>query len=157
MMEGGVDGFAEDGDLVISFSEKSDKAKVMKMRNGSPLLGHISEAKIKPVLAFDLAFAMTVHKAQGRTIKRVVLALDSRSLHRNQLEYASIFVALSRVEEAKHIRLLEHKRGTPVGGRGTALGYIANLLPQKTINMYNAGFRDNNGHWNRKESLKAKF
>ena len=152
-----LDGFTEDGNLIISISEKSDKTKTLKMKNGSPLLGHVSEVKVTPILAFDLAFAMTVHKAQGRTIKRVVLALDSRSLHRNQLEYASIFVALSRVEEAKHIRLLEHKRGTPVGGRQRALGYIANLLPQKTINMYNAGFRDNNGHWNRKESLKAKF
>ena len=157
MMEGGVDGFAEDGDLVISFSEKSDKAKVMKMRNGSPLLGHISEAKIKPVLAFDLAFAMTVHKAQGRTIQRVVLALDSRSLQQNQLKHASIFVGLSRVKKGEHIRLLEHNRGSLLGGRPRALGHMSHLLPQKTINMFNAGFKNNNGCWNRKESLKAKF
>ena len=158
MVDGNVRGFAEDGDIVISISEKSDKTKTLKMRNGSPLLGHISQANITPILAFDLAFAMTVHKAQGRTIKRVILALDSRSLQQNQLKYASIFVGLSRVKKAEHIRLLEHGRGSPLGGRHRALGYISSLLPQKTINMFNAGFnKDLNGHWNRKESLKAKY
>jgi len=55
--------------IVISLSERSDKTKNLKMRNGSPLLGHISSADVTPILAYDLAFAMTIHKAQGRTIK----------------------------------------------------------------------------------------
>jgi ATP-dependent exoDNAse (exonuclease V) alpha subunit len=40
---------------------------------------------------------MTVHKAQGRTIDKVVLDLHYKSDHRKRLGFDGIFVALSRV------------------------------------------------------------
>jgi len=147
----------EDNDIVIPLSEKSDKTKTLKMKNGSPLLGHLSAADVTPILAYDLAFAMTVHKAQGRTIKRVVIALTSRPIHRNQLAYASIFVGMTRVTESDNIRILEHGRGSGLGQRRHALGYLSGLLPHKNINIYNAGFERDNGVWNWRKSLKAKF
>ena len=94
--------------IVNTISHKSYKKKSIKMKNGSPLLGNISSVDVTPVFAYDLAFAMTVHKAQGRTMKRVVIALTSRPVHYNQLEYASVFVALSRVKKSSHICLLQH-------------------------------------------------
>lgn len=147
----------EEENIVIPFSEKSDKTKTLKMKNGSPLLGHLSATDVTPILAYDLAFAMTVHKAQGRTIKRVVIALTSRPIHRNQLQYASIFVGMTRVTESNNIRLLEHGHGSRFGRRKDALSYLSGLLPHKNINIYNAGFENNNGVWNWRKSLKAKF
>lgn len=144
-------------DIVITISHKSDKKKSIKMKNGSPLLGNISSVDVTPVFAYDLAFAMTVHKAQGCTMKRVVIALTSRPVHYNQLEYASVFVGLSRVKKSSHIHLLQHGRGSSVGRLDDALGYLSGLLPKKSINIYNAGFSNSGRVWNRKESLKAKF
>ena len=144
-------------DIVISISEKSDKSKSLRMRNGSPLLGNVSSAAIRPIIAYDLAFAMTVHKAQGRTIPRVVIALTSRPLHRLQMKYASLFVGMSRVKEGDHIRLLEHGRGTIMGNRQNAYGYLGNLLPEKSISMYECGFQNRTGVWQKQSALKAKF
>jgi len=148
----------EDGeDLVLPISEISDKSKKLKMKNGSHLLGNISEAKVTPILAFDLAFSMTVHKAQGRTIERVVIALTSRPVSVLQMKYEAIFVGMSRVKKSEHIRLLEHGPGSASGNRRSALEYLTSLLPRKTINIYNAGFENSSGFWNWKQSLKAKF
>lgn len=144
-------------DIVIRVSERSDKSKTLKMKNGSPLLGNVSSAAITPILAYDLAFAMTVHKAQGRTISRVVIALTARPLHRLQMKYASVFVGMSRVKEADHIRLLEHGRGSILGSHQNKYGYLTNLLPQKSISMYDAGYKDTKGRWNQQRALKAKF
>ena len=144
-------------DIVISLSVKSDRTKSLKMKNGCPLLGHITAVDITPILAYDLAFAMTVHKAQGRTIKRVVIALTSRPLHRIELKYASVFVGMSRVTDRNHIRLLEHGKDSTVGKRADALEYLSGLLPHKNINIYNAGFKNGNGIWSKEMSLKAKF
>ena len=66
------------------------------------------------VFPFDLAFSMTVHKAQGRTLGKVVLDLTSHPSHKARFEFAALFVALSRVKNSASIRFLKHhKFGTP--------------------------------------------
>jgi hypothetical protein len=49
---------------------------------------------------------MTAHKAQGRTIDKVVLDLHYKSNHRKQLGFDEIFVPLSRVRCCSSIRLI---------------------------------------------------
>lgn len=144
-------------DITIPISKKGGKYKATKMLNGSPLLNHISSVQVCTALAFDLAFAMTIHKAQGRTIPRVVIALTSRPIKLTQMEYASVFVGMSRVKNSDHIRLLHHLPGTLLGNQKRALAYLTELLPNKSINMYNAGFSNNNGLWDWNKALKAKF
>jgi hypothetical protein len=51
---------------------------------------------------------MTVHKAQGRTIDKVVLDLHYKSDRRKRLGFDGIFVALSRVRCCSSIRLIKH-------------------------------------------------
>jgi len=51
---------------------------------------------------------------------------------------------MSRVKKSSHIRLLQHGRGSSMGRLDDALGYLAGLLPKKSINIYNAGFSKNN-------------
>ena len=73
------------------------------------------------------------------------------------MEYASVFVGMSRVKKCEHIRILQHLPGTALGNRKNAFSYLSGLLPNKSIRAYNASFINNNGIWNAKEALKAKF
>jgi len=100
---------------------------------------------------------MTVHKAQGRTIPRVVIALTSRPNHIFQMEYASIFVGMSRVTSSDNIRLLEHNPAILRGQRKYALAYLMASLPNKHINAFYKGYTNNNGLWNSKEALRHRF
>ena len=103
---------------------------------------------------FDLAFAMTVHKAQGRTIPKVVLALTHREV--KQMGYASIYVAMSRVRHSDDLRILQHHTGKNPGDLG--LRYIQNLSHNIDILDYYKGFEEpvNGQIWNPQKTLGAK-
>ena len=62
---------------------------------------------IKETFPYDLAFAMTVHKTQGRTIPRVIIDVHQHPNPMSSMNYAALFVALSRVKQGSHLRLLE--------------------------------------------------
>jgi hypothetical protein len=66
----------------------------------------MSKVSCKELFPYDLAFSMTVHKAQGRTIHRVVVDLTQYPTSYGRHSYPAIFVALSRVQMRDHIRLL---------------------------------------------------
>jgi hypothetical protein len=51
---------------------------------------------------------MTVHKAQGRTVQRVVLGLANRPTVALQLNFAAVFAVLSRIKCSDHLRILYH-------------------------------------------------
>jgi hypothetical protein len=55
------------------------------------ILSLLSKVTVQNIFSFDLAFAMTIHKAQGRTIPRVILALDSRPMHYLQMQFAAAY------------------------------------------------------------------
>ena len=78
------------------------------------ILSPIAKVRVYDKFPFELAFAMTVHKAQGRTIRRVVIDLTEQPMHSCRMEYAAIFVAMSRVEDHRHIRLLERTSVGPI-------------------------------------------
>ena len=61
---------------------------------------------------FELAFAATIHKAQGRTIGKVVINLHCHPDETQRLKFAQIFVALSRVKTRQNIRLIRHPNAT---------------------------------------------
>ena len=79
---------------------------------------------------------MTVHKAQGRTIHRVVIDLTEHPLHINRMKYASIFVALSRVKSKDHIRLLKHSNMS----LKRSYEYIESLKPDENVVRFYDGF-----------------
>ena len=66
----------------------------------------LASAVLSDVFPYELAFAMTVHKAQGRTIHRVVADLHAQACPKASHEFAAVFVAMSRVRKASHLRLL---------------------------------------------------
>jgi hypothetical protein len=52
----------------------------------------------------DLAFCLTFHKVQGMTLDRIIIDLNSPALPK--VTCASLYVAISRVRQGNHIRLL---------------------------------------------------
>ena len=116
----------------------------------------IGKVKAKDLFPYELAFAMTVHKAQGRTIPKVVLALAHRDNANIQMKYASIYVALSRVKLASDLRILTHDSGPRPGDLG--LKYITHLKHCVHVLDYYAGFdkQTQGGIWNPQASLAAK-
>ncbi len=67
------------------------KAHFFAVRGASSL----SRVETRPAFPIELAFAMTVHKAQGRTTPRVVLALSQHNVALCKMNYPSIFVAMT--------------------------------------------------------------
>ena len=98
-----------------------------------------SKITVRPIFAFDLGFAMTVHKAQGRTLLKVILCLAHRPSHFTQMQIQSLYVALSRVKFHTNIRLLYH---SPTHFPNE-VEYIAYFQPRAIVHSYLAGFQDN--------------
>ena len=70
-------------------------------------LAPVATVEVKEPFIFDLAFAVSSHKAQGRTIHRVVVDLTDHPFPICCMKYAAIFVAMSRVGFGSHLHLLE--------------------------------------------------
>ena len=112
--------------------------------NQTPVYGgtHFPSSKITLRHYFPLepALAITVHKAQGRTLKRVIIALSYCDAKGCNFSYRQVHVALSRVRNSDHIRLL--LTGESEAMQWMSLLYIDNLRPDPSIRFYFAGFRD---------------
>jgi hypothetical protein len=65
-----------------------------------------SKIRIKNFFPVEPGFAITIYKAQGRTIPKVILAISERQGDGCGLNYCSIYVAFSRVKHKDDIRLL---------------------------------------------------
>ena len=121
-------------------SHSSDSSRTFSYLTGDALYP-VATAEVCEIFPFDLAFSMTVHKAQGRTIPRVVLDLTSHPSDFSQMEFAAIFVAMSRVKERGHIRLLTHKLpGTGRFNPREAYAYITRLRPSDYVLAFYEGY-----------------
>ena len=113
-----------------------------------------SSVGVNDVFAFQLAFAMTVHKAQGRTIDKVVIDLHDQPTVGSRLAFEGVFVAISRVRSRKNLRLLPHGNTFE-----KAYGYITKLRPSPQATAFYRGFEvDENSPedglcWNYKKAL----
>jgi ATP-dependent exoDNAse (exonuclease V) alpha subunit len=54
--------------------------------------------------------AATVHKAQGRTMPRAILALLKHNVALCKMIHPSMFVAVTRVKQRDHLRMLNRAR-----------------------------------------------
>ena len=115
-----------------------------------------SQVTISKYFPLEIAFAITVHKAQSRTMDKVILALSERGQSRCEITYAHLFVALSRVKSGADLRLLIHKKsGTNGQYDWEALEYLTTLVPDSSINALYAGFLRDRIQWNAKAALQA--
>ena len=97
--------------------------------------------------AFELAFAMTVHKAQGRTIPNVILSLSTRPDTLLQMSFSALYVAFSRVKKAENLRIFLHSPVTSVSQALHELLYIQDLEPSTSVRCFYQAFCPN-CQWN---------
>ena len=99
-----------------------------------------SRVFLRKYIPLEPAFAITVHKSEGRTMSRVIIALsETPRIPQCNFKYAQLHVGLSRVQLGQHIRLL--LTGNSDVERWRSIAYIQNLQPDPSIEFYFAGFR----------------
>jgi hypothetical protein len=109
------------------------------------LLYLTSRVRITRLFPLDPGFAITVDKAQGQTIERVILALSYRRGQLCNLDYEAFYVSYSRVQKNEHIRLL--LSGKNLQQQQTSLDYICALRPQKSIKAFFFGYSHDRSTW----------
>ena len=146
---------SQNGDeIIIPITQNPNKCKWQKYTIEGHNTFSVGRVETRPFFTYDLGFAMTVHKAQGRTISRVVLAFSRHPLQTSRMSYASIFVAMTRVRDSGHLRLLYHNNGCNKGQLGVE--YITTLHPDPNVFDYYAGFCNDSGYWKPAQSLRFK-
>jgi hypothetical protein len=125
--------------ITKSMSSHGSKYKTYSYASGNPL-SPLSKVKTADVFPYDLAFSMTVHKAQGRTISRVVLDLTNFPTTFGRFNFAAVFVAMSRVEMGDHIRLLCHTKGSMPFDPIAHYQYLVGLRPDDDAMAFYHGF-----------------
>ena len=95
-----------------------------------------SYVEICSYFSFLMGFAQTIHKAEGRTLDKVILSLTNV---RKFIKFSQIFVAFSRVAHHEDIRLL-----LPIGTTHELISYITNLKQDPKILIYLKCINENN-------------
>ena len=114
-------------------------------------MNSIATAEVFNIFPFDLAFSMTIHKAKGRTIPKVVLDLFCHPTKYAKMNFAAIFVAMSRVKNKEDIRLLSHTKEGDTINMVEAYSYITQLSPSDYVMAFYHGYernQSNNNHGN---------
>jgi hypothetical protein len=70
----------------------------------------VSKVPLRDHFCIEPGFCITLHKAQGRTIRRLILSISDHPYHKLRHKWEGLYVGLSRVEHNEHMRLLL-KRG----------------------------------------------
>ncbi|CAJ1954284.1 unnamed protein product [Cylindrotheca closterium] len=100
----------------------------------------------KPTFPVTAGFALTIDKAQGQTLDRVIIAISERLHKLSNFTYACIYVGNSRVKESGHLRLLLHNRSSK-RFQWEMLTYVTELKPAKSIKAFFSGFTTNRLNW----------
>ena len=102
------------------------------------------KVQVKEFFPYDLAFAMTVHNAQARTISGVVVDLTCHPRLVCCMKYGSIFVAMSCVQRRDHNRLLEK----PTAFRQSQSSeYLEYIKPERYIAPFFHGYSTDGSQW----------
>jgi hypothetical protein len=104
----------------------------------------------------ELAFVITFHKCQGRTISKVILDLN-RQPGQGNVQYSSLYVGLSRVRSGSDIRLfpaLDQRAAGVMNQHPDALHHLTHLRPNADLGIWWSGF-DELGHWSRERTDAA--
>ena len=134
-----------DNQIVIPIIEGRTQKKTTLVR-GSPFF-RPSRVSISAYFPIELGFAITMHKAQGRTLSKVILSLSYNPASQCDLSYAQIYVALSRVRCGDDIRLL--LTGETEKDKWESISYLTNLQPDTALRAWFDGF--NQSKSNQKE------
>lgn len=99
-----------------------------------------SKARFSRHFPVEPAFAVTVHKSEGRTMKKVIIAMSHCKVDKCNFSYEQLHVAFSRVTEAEGIRLL--LTGEHEADKWMSISYIMDHKQDPSVQFYFAGFRE---------------
>jgi hypothetical protein len=108
-----------------------------------------SKIRVKNFFPVESGFAITVNKAQGRTIPKVILAISERQGDGCGLNYNSVYVSFSRVKYRNDMRLLLFGDD----GSRTSLTYLTKLKADPCNQAFVDGFDRNGGKFDMKKVL----
>ena len=112
-----------------------------------------SRVQVRTHFPLEQGVAVTIHKAQGRTIEKVILLLSERLQPKCNLTHPALFVGASRVETSLNVRLLINSHPNhPAIPDMESISHVANLRPQKEIKQFFSGF-DEHGFWSAERAL----
>ena len=145
LLEAAITFHPETGNIIIPiiFDKKNVSNDWFIVRGGSPYKCMPSKVYIQSHFPFDLGFSMTIHKAQGRTLKKVILSISEHPNYICRLSWSAIYVALSRIKDRNDIRFLIKKLNGQL--QYNTLEYVTVLHRKKDVALYFAGFRHKNG------------
>ena len=117
------------------------------VRNGPDFLP--SKVTLQRRFPLEPAFAITIHKSEGRTLQKVIIALSDPHASGCNFKYSQVHVAFSRVRRREDIRLL--LTGNSEMEQWKSLTYLGGLTPNKSIKFFFDGHRcrshDVNNNW----------
>jgi hypothetical protein len=91
----------------------------------------------------DLAFALTYHKVQGKTMDRIILDINHRPGSGSgmcSLDYFGLYVGISRVRESRHMRILpSHSED--------GFQHIEKLHCNPKLRRWIEGYNRDSDHW----------
>jgi hypothetical protein len=100
-----------------------------------------SRVRVTNYFPVEPGFAITVYKAQGRTIPKVILAISERKAVGCGMSYRAIYVAFSRVKARDDIRFLLFDDG----GSRRSLTYLTHLKADASNLAFIEGFSKEGG------------
>ena len=103
-----------------------------------------SKIRVRNFFPVEPGFAITIYKAQGRTIPKVILAISERQGDGCGLNYRAIYVAFSRVKLKNDIRLLLFSDD----GTRASLTYLTKLTADPCNLALIDGFDKHGGKFN---------
>ncbi len=117
---------------------------------------HASNVPIGDHFPIELGFCITIAKAQGRTLHRLILSLSEHPQPFLRFKWEQVYTAISRVRARECLTLLLY-----MGNRNT-LSYLSDLKKDVYTASYFAGFvpANSNGsgavsYWHREVAARA--
>jgi hypothetical protein len=143
-----------DGRIIIPIEKRTVKWKNESIRAcGRPYHFNASSVPMADWFPIELGFCITVPKAQGRTIHKLIASLSEHPCAFLKYQWEQLYTLISRITERDEMRLL-----LQMGNRNT-LEYISDLEKDPYTAYYFAGFPKESStevvHWDPILSAKA--
>ena len=124
-----------DGRVIIPIDRKTGRYRNESISaSGSVFHFNASSVPMADYFPVELGFCITVPKAQGRTINKLIASLSKHPSKFLRLRWEQLYVILSRIPHRNEMRLL-----LQMGNRNT-LQYISELEKDPYTTYYFAGF-----------------
>ena len=126
-----------EGDIVLPEEEWPEKNKHTPVYHGEGF--RCLRVALRQRFPLMTAFAITVHKAEGATMEKVIVAMSKGPVHKCNFTYEQVHVAFSRVTEGKNLKLL--LTGGTEPEQWKSISFVMDLRQDPSIQWYFMGFR----------------